>query len=86
MFRILILGLGLIILFGVSALDSAPAFAQAYRPDTCSPGLVWREAVAGDHECVTPEQGPRQKNRKARRATDQLSPSDNLKATANRAG
>jgi hypothetical protein len=56
MFRILILGLGLIILFGVSALDSAPAFAQAYRPDTCSPGLVWREAVAGDHECVTPEQ------------------------------
>ena len=27
----------------------------AYGPDTCLPGFVWREAVAGDHVCVTPE-------------------------------
>jgi hypothetical protein len=24
-----------------------------YGPDTCKPGFVWREAVAGDHVCVT---------------------------------
>lgn len=27
----------------------------AYGPDTCKPGFVWRDAVAGDHICVTPE-------------------------------
>jgi len=30
--------------------------ATVYRgPDTCLEGYVWREAVAGDHVCVTPE-------------------------------
>src|SRR5215211_3265306 len=27
----------------------------AYGPDTCVQGYVWREAVPGDHVCVTPE-------------------------------
>jgi hypothetical protein len=27
----------------------------AYGPDTCLQGYVWREAVPGDHVCVTPE-------------------------------
>jgi hypothetical protein len=26
-----------------------------YGPDTCKPGFVWRDAVPGDHICVTPE-------------------------------
>jgi hypothetical protein len=26
-----------------------------YGPDTCKPGFVWRDAVRGDHICVTPE-------------------------------
>ena len=26
-----------------------------YGPDTCTQGFVWREAVPGDHVCVTPE-------------------------------
>ena len=26
-----------------------------YGPDTCIQGYVWREAVSGDHVCVTPE-------------------------------
>jgi hypothetical protein len=29
--------------------------ALAYGRDTCKQGFVWREAVAGDHVCVTPE-------------------------------
>jgi hypothetical protein len=31
------------------------AFANDYGPDTCQQGFVWREAVPGDHVCVTPE-------------------------------
>jgi hypothetical protein len=27
----------------------------AYGPDTCIQGYVWREAIPGDHVCVTPE-------------------------------
>ncbi|HZN20780.1 MAG TPA: hypothetical protein VFB84_21750 [Micromonosporaceae bacterium] len=27
----------------------------AYGPDTCVQGYVWREAVPGDHVCVTPQ-------------------------------
>src|SRR5208282_3897953 len=30
--------------------------ALAQVSDTCPTGLVWREAVPGDHECVTPGQ------------------------------
>ncbi|MEG3147972.1 hypothetical protein U1839_25260 [Sphingomonas sp. RT2P30] len=30
------------------------AAAQAYGPDTCISGYVWREAVPDDHVCVTP--------------------------------
>ena len=29
---------------------------QAYGPDTCVSGYVWREAVENDHVCVTPDQ------------------------------
>lgn len=29
---------------------------QAYGPDTCISGYVWREAVQNDHVCVTPDQ------------------------------
>jgi hypothetical protein len=28
--------------------------AQPYGPDTCRQGYVWREAVPGDHVCVSP--------------------------------
>jgi len=35
---------------------AALAAAQAYGPDTCISGYVWREAVANDHVCVTPDQ------------------------------
>ena len=30
------------------------AAAQAYGPDTCINGYVWREAVPNDHVCVVP--------------------------------
>jgi len=30
------------------------AAAQAYGPDTCIQGYVWREAVPNDHVCVVP--------------------------------
>ncbi len=33
---------------------TSPAQAQ-YGPYTCTPGLVWREAVSGDRVCVTPQ-------------------------------
>jgi hypothetical protein len=36
----------------------APVATQAglpYGPDTCMQGYVWRDAVADDHVCVTPE-------------------------------
>jgi len=26
-----------------------------YGPDTCVPGYVWRDAIPGDHVCVTPD-------------------------------
>ncbi|MEX5636517.1 hypothetical protein [Parafrankia sp. FMc2] len=32
-----------------------PASAGEYGPDTCRQGWVWREAVPGDHVCVTPQ-------------------------------
>jgi len=35
---------------------AALAAAQAYGPDTCVSGYVWREAVENDHVCVTPDQ------------------------------
>jgi hypothetical protein len=56
MYRSFILGLGVITSLGAVPLGSTAASAQAYGKDTCSPGLVWREAFAGDHVCVTPEQ------------------------------
>ena len=28
---------------------------MASAQDTCRPGFVWREAVAGDHICVAPQ-------------------------------
>jgi Peptidase family C25 len=51
-----ILALGIITSLSATALNSIAAYAQAYGQDTCSPGLVWREALPGDHVCVTPEQ------------------------------
>lgn len=35
-------------------LPAAPAFAQAYGPDTCINGFVWREATSEDRVCVLP--------------------------------
>jgi hypothetical protein len=35
------------------ALTAATA-AQAYGPDTCASGFVWREATPDDHVCVIP--------------------------------
>lgn len=35
-------------------LPAAPAIAQAYGPDTCVNGYVWREATPDDRVCVTP--------------------------------
>ena len=32
-----------------------PASAGEFGPDTCRQGWVWREAVPGDHVCVTPQ-------------------------------
>jgi hypothetical protein len=29
---------------------------QGYPNDSCTFGLVWREATQGDHRCVTPEE------------------------------
>ena len=31
-----------------------PAPVLPYGPDTCQPGFVWRDAIPGDHVCVTP--------------------------------
>jgi hypothetical protein len=35
-------------------IGTSTASAQDYGPDTCLQGYVWREAVVGDHVCVTP--------------------------------
>ena len=32
----------------------APSPPLPYGPDTCKPGFVWRDAIPGDHVCVTP--------------------------------
>jgi hypothetical protein len=45
------LGVAACLAMVVGALD---ARAQAYGPDTCRQGYVWREAVPGDHVCVDP--------------------------------
>ena len=47
-------------LFGLviaSAFTGAPsvALAQAYGPETCNPGYVWREASPADFVCVSPQ-------------------------------
>lgn len=33
----------------------APAPDLPYGPDTCKDGFVWRDAIPGDHVCVTPD-------------------------------
>jgi hypothetical protein len=33
---------------------TAPAPDLPYGPDTCKNGYVWRDAIPGDHVCVTP--------------------------------
>lgn len=38
-----------------SGLAASMASAQAYGPDTCISGYVWREATPDDHVCVVPE-------------------------------
>jgi hypothetical protein len=35
-------------------LSSTAGAQQAYGPDTCVSGFVWREAFSGDHVCVVP--------------------------------
>jgi hypothetical protein len=39
-----------------ATLNSTGVNAGPYGPDTCKSGYVWREAVPGDHVCVTPAQ------------------------------
>lgn len=34
---------------------SSGAQSNAYGPDTCASGYVWREAIPSDHVCVTPQ-------------------------------
>lgn len=34
---------------------SPPAPDLPYGPDTCKTGFVWRDAIPGDHVCVTPD-------------------------------
>ncbi|GGP72024.1 hypothetical protein GCM10010185_51760 [Saccharothrix coeruleofusca] len=52
-------------------MGSLAASAGEYGPDTCRQGWVWREAVPGDHVCVTPQ-------------TRQQSWDDNAQAAARR--
>ncbi|MDP1729640.1 MAG: SH3 domain-containing protein [Devosia sp.] len=35
--------------------EPTPAPALPYGPDTCKDGFVWRDAIPGDHVCVTPD-------------------------------
>ncbi len=41
------------ILGGILA-KNAPEPSLPYGPDTCKSGYVWRDAIPGDHVCVTP--------------------------------
>ncbi|WP_217694913.1 RICIN domain-containing protein [Deinococcus marmoris] len=41
--------------FALLAVVGPTATAQAYGPDTCKSGYVWRGANPSDHVCVTPE-------------------------------
>lgn len=43
------------LLIAASLAPAAPPAAQAYGPDTCKQGYVWREATPEDHVCVVPE-------------------------------
>jgi hypothetical protein len=45
---------GLLVASLVCALAPTAAHAQPARSDACRPGYVWREALPGDHVCVTP--------------------------------
>lgn len=52
----------------LALVPATAALAQlAYRPDTCAPGFVWREAFAGDRVCVTPTPARRQRRTTGRR-------------------
>ena len=45
----------LIVAAGIAAVAIATAAGEADNgPNTCVNGYVWREAVPGDHVCVTP--------------------------------
>lgn len=35
--------------------EEEPAPDLPYGPDTCKQGFVWRDAIPGDHVCVTPD-------------------------------
>ncbi|MHB1111353.1 MAG: SH3 domain-containing protein [Devosia sp.] len=35
--------------------EEEPAPDLPYGPDTCKDGFVWRDAIPGDHVCVTPD-------------------------------
>src|SRR5450759_4455935 len=54
MFRASLIALSVIGSLAAPLLATSPAAAQAYGPDTCQSGLVWREAFQGDHVCVRP--------------------------------
>ena len=50
------LAVGLVLAGGVVAPDHAAQAAPSGAGDPCKAGYVWREAVPGDHVCVTPAQ------------------------------
>ena len=43
------------LLIVICLLIPAAAESQAYGPDTCKTGFVWREVTPDDHVCVLPE-------------------------------
>ena len=43
------------IILVASAIGASASLGQAYGPDTCIQGYVWRDAFPGDHVCVTPD-------------------------------
>jgi hypothetical protein len=53
--RVLSWGIAAIIVASGLASGSAPAAAADYGPDSCLNGWVWRDAIDGDHVCVSGE-------------------------------
>ena len=64
-----------VLLLSSCLLGLTSAHAQAYGPDTCKTGYVWREATPDDHVCVIPSIRT-QARRDNAQARFRVSPSD----------